>query len=199
MRRPRNMNDGGDRSGSRLADGGLAGGGGYARSWRWCSNGSARLRELDADAGELVRSWTAAATGLRTGGSAALCEWWREHGSDVWQIGGENGGQRAATSATGERRGAGKRAAAAERQRRRRGGSRDSLNGAVARYRPVGCAISTKSRRRGGGTRGRVSVRKSRCERNILRFAISREPQTSSRGNASWLGETFVYFIITLL
>ncbi|KAK9107799.1 hypothetical protein Syun_023810 [Stephania yunnanensis] len=111
-----------------VADGGPAGGGGYARSWRWCSNGSARLRELDADAGELVRSWMAAAAGLRTGGSAALCEWWREHDSDVWRIGGENGGQQrsaatrrdsgegrrpaAAAPATGERRRAGEATAA---------------------------------------------------------------------------------------
>ncbi|KAK9150622.1 hypothetical protein Syun_008931 [Stephania yunnanensis] len=55
----------------------------------------------------------------------------------------------------------------------------------VAHYRPIGCAISTKSRRRGGGTRSRVSVRKSRRERDILRFAISREPQTRSRGKTS--------------
>ncbi|KAK9128085.1 hypothetical protein Syun_016882 [Stephania yunnanensis] len=43
------------------------------------------------------------------------------------------------------------------------------------------------------GTRSRVSVLKSRRERNILRFAIYRAPRTSSRGNAPWLGETFVY------
>ncbi|KAK9140138.1 hypothetical protein Scep_009819 [Stephania cephalantha] len=34
---------------------------------------------------------------------------------------------------------------------------RDAVNGAVARFRPVGCAISSKSRRRDGGTRSRVS------------------------------------------
>ncbi|KAK9150654.1 hypothetical protein Syun_008963 [Stephania yunnanensis] len=71
-------------------------------------------------------------------------------------------------------RGAGERPAAPARQRQRHGSGGDAVNGAVMRYRPVGCAISTKSRRRSVGTRSRVSVRKSRRERNISRFAISR-------------------------
>ncbi|KAK9135574.1 hypothetical protein Syun_014904 [Stephania yunnanensis] len=127
-RRSRRVAAGAESAAGSVADGGPAGGGGYARSWRWCSNGFARLRELDAYAGELVRSWTtaAAAAGLRTGGSAALCEWWREHGSDVWRIGGENGGQRrsAATrrdSGEGRRPAGGGTGEAGQRRGERRG------------------------------------------------------------------------------
>ncbi|KAK9098783.1 hypothetical protein Syun_025828 [Stephania yunnanensis] len=108
---------------------------------------------------------------------------------------------RRGTAASGWRRrragsgGAGERSAAAPaRQRQRRGFSGDAVDGAVARRRSVGFAISTKSRRRDIVTRSRVSGAQIETRARHFEVRVFRAPRTSSEGKASWLGETFVYY-----
>ncbi|KAK9134114.1 hypothetical protein Scep_013642 [Stephania cephalantha] len=101
-----------------------------AGSRRRCSNGSARLRELDADAGRLVSSWTKAAT---PAGSAAAAAQVKRACSEARRIGGDEraaqrrsagGSHQHANDSGRRRRAADRRAAAAQRRSARAAATR---------------------------------------------------------------------------